>query len=186
MEFMGIAVGILALLCALVLLFGRQGARKVLGWSFGLLILGWVTIAVWAWANAPKPITDADIARWRNATAGTVGPAPQHWQDAPIIAPAPSPQPGPTLNIGGHKVQVDSSFLQLSPDQQKATIDEISRSLPSAQPAPNNAATAQRYPGSWELAPKPLSDAEVGLAPVQRYPGGWEFDPVTKQWHHNQ
>jgi hypothetical protein len=31
MEFMGIAVGILALICALVLLFGRHGARRLLG-----------------------------------------------------------------------------------------------------------------------------------------------------------
>jgi hypothetical protein len=89
----------------------------------------------WSYADG------ADISR--NATAGTVGSAPQRWQNAPIIAPPP-------------------------------------------QPAPSNAATAQRYPGSWELAPKPLSDAEVGLAPVQRYPGGWEFDPVTKRWHRNQ
>jgi len=47
MEFMGIAVGILALICALVLLFGRHGTRMLLGWSFGLLIFGSVTIAVW-------------------------------------------------------------------------------------------------------------------------------------------
>jgi hypothetical protein len=33
MEFMGIAVGILALICALVLLFGQRGARRVLGWG---------------------------------------------------------------------------------------------------------------------------------------------------------
>jgi hypothetical protein len=40
MEFMGIAVGILALICALVLPFGRRGTRMLLGWSFALLILG--------------------------------------------------------------------------------------------------------------------------------------------------
>jgi hypothetical protein len=129
MEFMGVSIGFLALICALVLLFGRHGTRKLLAWSFGLLILGYVTFALWLRATdplfAPKPTTNVS------------------WQNAPIIAPAP-------------------------------------------QPAPNNAATTQNYPGSWELAPKPLSDAEVGLAPVQRYPGGWEFDPVTKQWHHNQ
>jgi hypothetical protein len=48
MEFMGIAVGILALICALILLFGRRGTRKLLVWSFGLLILRSVTIGVWA------------------------------------------------------------------------------------------------------------------------------------------
>jgi hypothetical protein len=30
-NFMGAAVGILALVCALVLLFGQRGARKILG-----------------------------------------------------------------------------------------------------------------------------------------------------------
>jgi hypothetical protein len=37
MEFMGISIGILALICALVLLFGAQGARKILGWVFAIL-----------------------------------------------------------------------------------------------------------------------------------------------------
>lgn len=36
-----------------------------------------------------------------------------------------------TLNIEGHKVQVDDSFLQLSPDQQNATVEEIAKSLGS-------------------------------------------------------
>jgi len=38
MEFMGVAVGILALICALVLLFGRSGTRKVLGWGIAVEI----------------------------------------------------------------------------------------------------------------------------------------------------
>ena len=33
MEFMGISVGVLALICALVLLLGVRGTRKILGWS---------------------------------------------------------------------------------------------------------------------------------------------------------
>jgi hypothetical protein len=33
-----------------------------------------------------------------------------------------------TLNIDGHQVQVDDSFLKLSPEQQNATVDEIARS----------------------------------------------------------
>jgi hypothetical protein len=41
----------------------------------------------------------------------------------------------PTLNIEGHQVQVDDSFLSLSPDQQNATVDEIAKSL-GAQSAP--------------------------------------------------
>jgi hypothetical protein len=42
-----------------------------------------------------------------------------------------SPRAGPplTLNIEGRKVQVDDSFLKLSPEQQNATVDEIAKSL---------------------------------------------------------
>jgi hypothetical protein len=36
----------------------------------------------------------------------------------------------PTLNIEGHRVTVDDGFLKMSPDQQNATVEEISRSLP--------------------------------------------------------
>jgi hypothetical protein len=41
----------------------------------------------------------------------------------------------PTLNINGHSVSVGDEFLQLSPDQQNATVDEIAKSLPQ-QAAP--------------------------------------------------
>lgn len=37
----------------------------------------------------------------------------------------------PTLNIGGQKVRVDDSFLQLSPEDQSATVDEIAKSFAS-------------------------------------------------------
>jgi hypothetical protein len=37
--------------------------------------------------------------------------------------------PVTTLNIEGHSVQVDDSFLKLSRDQQNATVDEIAKSL---------------------------------------------------------
>lgn len=35
----------------------------------------------------------------------------------------------PTLNIGGKRVKVDDSFLSLSPEEQDATVDEISKSI---------------------------------------------------------
>lgn len=38
----------------------------------------------------------------------------------------------PTLNIEGRNVQVDDSFLKLSPDQQNATVDEIAKSFAPA------------------------------------------------------
>jgi hypothetical protein len=39
MEFMGISVGILALICALILLFGVHGTRRILGLGLGVLLL---------------------------------------------------------------------------------------------------------------------------------------------------
>lgn len=38
----------------------------------------------------------------------------------------------PTLNIGGQKITVGDDFLAMSPEQQNAAVDEISKSLPSA------------------------------------------------------
>jgi hypothetical protein len=48
-NFMGAAVGILAVICTLVLLFGRSGTRKILGWSLGLAILGTAGGVAAAW-----------------------------------------------------------------------------------------------------------------------------------------
>lgn len=48
-----------------------------------------------------------------------------------------------TLNIQGQKVTVDDSFLQLSPEQQNATVDEIASSL-NTQSAPQVAQPQQR------------------------------------------
>jgi hypothetical protein len=95
LEFMGTSIGILALICTLVLLFGRSGTRKLIGWTIGLLILGWVTIAVWAWANAPKPITDANYPRAAPRACEGIGCA----TPAPIIAPPPQPAPNNTLTV---------------------------------------------------------------------------------------
>ncbi len=53
MEFMGISIGVLALICALILLFGVQGTRKILGWGLGLVILAVVGLGVFIWAR-PK------------------------------------------------------------------------------------------------------------------------------------
>ena len=37
-----------------------------------------------------------------------------------------------TLNIGGTRVKVDDAFLTMSPEQQKAAVEEIAKSLPDA------------------------------------------------------
>lgn len=46
------------------------------------------------------------------------------------------------LNIQGHQVTVDDSFLKLSPEEQNSTVDEISKSLPAASTTPAPAAPA--------------------------------------------
>jgi len=44
----------------------------------------------------------------------------------------------PTLEIEGHSVEVDPSFLQMTPEQQNAAVDEIGRSLPGLSASPRN------------------------------------------------
>jgi hypothetical protein len=73
MEFMGISVGILALICAFVLLFGRQGTRKLLGWSLGLIMLGAACVVAAVWAiehnRQTRPLSDAEVGLAPNNTA---------------------------------------------------------------------------------------------------------------------
>ncbi|NEW95499.1 hypothetical protein [Rhodopseudomonas sp. BR0G17] len=76
----------------------------------------------------------------------------------------------PTLNIEGRKIRVDDSFLQLSPEQQNATVEEIAKSLGSAQPA--EAAPAQP---SEAAAAVPSSAAAV----PQEAPAAPEPAPTT-------
>lgn len=59
----------------------------------------------------------------------------------------------PTLNIEGHQVQVDDSFMSLTPEQQNATVDEIAKSLGGPkQPVAVDPATNQP-PGVPEFNP---------------------------------
>jgi hypothetical protein len=66
---------ILALIFALVLLFGRGGARKILGRSVGLVIVGFVTIMLWGWvserqqAQARYNAAPAPSGNWTNEQA---------------------------------------------------------------------------------------------------------------------
>jgi len=71
-----------------------------------------------------------------------------------------------TLNIGGKRVTVDDSFMQLSPEQQNATVDEISKSLGGAQPA---APAPQQQPEvvpqtAPETSGPPVTAADVNQA----------------------
>lgn len=44
----------------------------------------------------------------------------------------------PILEINGRRVQVEDSFMSLSPDQQEATVDEIAAELGATAPAPES------------------------------------------------
>ena len=63
MEFMAFSVGVLALVCALVLLFGAQGARRVLAWSGGIVATAAAaTVGVVSWINyQPNSTTRAPV-----------------------------------------------------------------------------------------------------------------------------
>jgi hypothetical protein len=50
-----------------------------------------------------------------------------------------------TLNIGGHSVRVDDSFLKMSSDQQAAAVEEIAASLNAGAKAPAPAAQDDKY-----------------------------------------
>lgn len=87
-----------------------------------------------------------------------------------------------TLNIGGKKVKVDDAFLRMSPEQQQATVEEISASLgpsaqqpmPSATQAPAGAVSAPAglRPGTREYADWAAQSARAGnqLPMVSRSP----------------
>jgi hypothetical protein len=79
----------------------------------------------------------------------------------------------PTLNIQGHKVTVDDSFLSMSPDQQNAAVDEISKSLPALTPPADDAAARARAGIAKAQELESLSpDAKAAHAGI---------DPVTGQ-----
>lgn len=74
-----------------------------------------------------------------------------------------------TLNIAGRTVQVDDAFLKLSPEQQNATVEEISKSLGiSGQPSQPSSAPAQQPAGEFKLPVRSfagdLNDVVRGLA----------------------
>lgn len=64
----------------------------------------------------------------------------------------------PVLTINGNKVTVDDSFLQLTPEQQDETVDEIARALPSPPPPQRQPAASFTFgqdtaPDSWGHLP---------------------------------
>lgn len=65
-----------------------------------------------------------------------------------------------TLNINGRRVTVDDGFLQMSPEDQEATVEEIAASLP-AQQAPAEEAPKGRHL-SYEEGLKELEKEDLG------------------------
>jgi hypothetical protein len=64
-----------------------------------------------------------------------------------------------TLNINGHRVTVDDGFLQMTPEQQSATVDEIAASLPAGKPEEKPAA-GRHF--SYEEGLKELEKEDLG------------------------
>jgi hypothetical protein len=83
MEFMGISVGVLALVCALVLLFGSSGARKILGWGFAFLTLCAIGVGAVAWISS---LNEKSTQTTASSIPETVPPA----KPVKIIAPLPT------------------------------------------------------------------------------------------------
>lgn len=71
-----------------------------------------------------------------------------------------------TLNIGGQRIQVDDSFLKLSPEQQNSTVEEIASSLGNSKPEPVATPEAPQAPQKSFLqnAGETTMDANAGLA----------------------
>jgi hypothetical protein len=81
----------------------------------------------------------------------------------------------PTLNINGQRIKVDDSFMGLSPDQQSAEVDHISKSLPGAgKPSAqqgglwNSAADFFKSIGTGGITHGLTMDPDVGLDYWQR------------------
>jgi hypothetical protein len=150
MEFMGIAVGILALICALMLLFGRHGTRKLLGWSLGLIVLGAAGLgaAVWVWpmlpppfnAAAPKLLSDADVGLVvRPATPIEILPA------LPALELANKPDLAGNIKVTGP----DRRTFVFSAGTEEAAIKSY---MQAQYGAPRTAARAEcwvKEPGPW-------------------------------------
>lgn len=74
----------------------------------------------------------------------------------------------PVLEVNGRRVEVDDSFLSLSPQDQEKTVDEIAGSLGQTQNMPERATEA---PGQAEAQPG-VSPPRGGLSPAGEAPGG--------------
>lgn len=73
----------------------------------------------------------------------------------------------PTLEINGRRINVDDSFLKLTPEQQHATVDEIAAKLQGGAPGGDPAATIAAAQDVWNKTdPKPVEVAKQVLKGV--------------------
>jgi hypothetical protein len=72
----------------------------------------------------------------------------------------------PILDIEGRRVEVDDSFLSMTPDQQNATVDEIARSI-GAAPATQPTQAKPRAGLFDDLIPSRTKNAPNSSVPIQ-------------------
>jgi hypothetical protein len=131
MQFMGISIGILALVATAMLLFGRRGTVKILAWLAVLVVLsvggtiGFVILQERARQTASKPqigpeVTDPDVLARFNASK------PASWS---VVGQSTDGRGDPIVSIDGVRVQIDKEFLSLPSEKQNATIKKIAASI---------------------------------------------------------
>ena len=119
MEFMGISVGILALICTAMLLFGVRGTRKILGWTLGLILVGAVGVGAvfWAWPA---------LQRVADGNRGVILAVLQG--DRLVGVYSTESEARRAMAKGDVLVEIERNFVSLSPEQQNATIQKIAAS----------------------------------------------------------
>jgi hypothetical protein len=108
-EFMATMIGLLALLCIYVIVFGLRGTRKLLAWTAGLAVLGYAAMIVWAWeTQGPDHWWNAPRRLLSDAEVGIVSSAPQAPQ--PPAPPAVSKPTPPQQTPSWSKQQADDFY----------------------------------------------------------------------------
>ena len=123
MEFMGISIGVLALVAASVLLFGRRGTLRVLAVFAVLAVMATLGVLGYIAHDVNSQKVAAQVA----APAGRIV-----WG---VGAPKADTPPDKTiLNIEGlGRVEIDDGFLSKSPQEQQAIVDDIYRQVKVAR-----------------------------------------------------
>jgi hypothetical protein len=82
-----------------------------------------------------------------------------------------------TLNIGGHRVRVDDSFLSMSPEEQQSAVEEIAASLGSERSFQNDGSVGPTVARGGTAMPDPRNENGTYGQP----PEGMVFNPKTGQ-----